>query len=81
MKLALAVSVAAVALMASVESSQAAIACSDNVCWHAREAYEYPSESRVVIHPDHWRWGPQEKYAWREHSGRGYWRGDEWVEW
>jgi hypothetical protein len=24
-------------------------------------------------------WG--EHFSWREHEGRGYWRGDRWTEW
>jgi hypothetical protein len=34
----------------------------------------------VTIHEDNWRWGPEEKYSFREHDGRGYRRGDDWVE-
>jgi hypothetical protein len=41
----------------------------------------YPSESRVVVHKDDWKWGPSEKYSWREHEGRGYWKGDSWTDW
>jgi hypothetical protein len=40
----------------------------------------YPSESRVVVHKDDWKWGPSEKYSWREHEGRGYWKGDSWTD-
>jgi hypothetical protein len=81
MKILLTTAVAAAALTASVLSSQAAIACSGLVCWHVGERYEYPPESRVIIHPDDWRWAPHERYSWREHTGRGYWRDDKWVEW
>ena len=38
-------------------------------------------EARVIVHPDSWRWGPSERFSWREHEGRGYWRSDDWVEW
>jgi hypothetical protein len=38
------------------------------------------AEARVIIHPDDWYWGAREHYAWREHEGRGYRRGDLWVE-
>ena len=41
----------------------------------------YPSESRVVVHKDDWKWGPSEKYSWRGHEGRGYWKGDSWTDW
>ena len=68
-------------LALSAVSASAAIACSGNVCWHTQETYTYPSESRVIVHPDSWRWGPSEKFSWREHEGRGYWRNDDWVEW
>jgi hypothetical protein len=50
------------------------------VCWHAKERYTYPAESKVVIHDDSWKWAPAEKYSWREHEGRGYWRDNAWVE-
>jgi len=33
----------------------------------------------VVIHEDDW--SPGERHRWREHEGRGYWRGGHWVEW
>jgi hypothetical protein len=64
----------------SALNASAAIVCSGPVCWHTHEAYEYPSDAGVVVHPDTWRWGPGEHYSWREHPGRGYWRGDRWME-
>jgi hypothetical protein len=63
------------------EIASAAIVCSGNVCWHTHERYTYPPESKVIIHDDNWRWGPGEKYTFREHEGRGYWKGDTWTEW
>jgi hypothetical protein len=68
-------------LVLSAISASAAIVCSGNVCWHTQERYTYPPEARVVIHDDDWRWGPSEKFTFREHQGRGYWRGDNWTEW
>jgi hypothetical protein len=59
----------------------AAIVCQGNVCWHAHEAYDYPHEAGVVVHDDNWRSGPHEKFTFREHEGRGYWRGGKWVAW
>jgi hypothetical protein len=64
----------------SAIGASAAIICSGNVCWHTPGTYEYAPEARVVIHPDEWRWGPGERFTWREHEGRGYWRGDRWIE-
>jgi hypothetical protein len=68
-------------LAASTMSASAAIVCSGNVCWHTQETYVYPPEAGVIIHEDNWRWGPREKFEFREHEGRGYWRGDRWVTW
>jgi hypothetical protein len=36
--------------------------------------------TRVIVHPNDWQWGPDERDVWREHHGQGYWRGDDWVE-
>jgi hypothetical protein len=67
-------------LAASTMSASAAIACSGNVCWHTQET-AFPPESRVVIHEEGWKWGPREKYSFREHEGHGYWRGGRWTQW
>jgi hypothetical protein len=80
-KLLLSGALTAFALVASAVSASAAIVCSGLVCWHVTERYDYPADSRVVVHPDDWKWGPNERYTWRERSGRGYWRDDKWVEW
>jgi hypothetical protein len=68
-------------LAASAMSASAAIVCNGNVCWHTHETYAYPPDSRVVVHEDDWKWGPTEKYSFREHEGRGYWHGDSWRSW
>jgi hypothetical protein len=68
-------------LAVSAISASAAIVCSGDVCWHTHEAYSYPPEARVIVHDDNWRWGPREKFVFREHEGRGYWRGDSWTNW
>jgi hypothetical protein len=65
----------------SAVSASAAIVCSGNVCWHTHERYVYPPDAAVVVHPDDWRWGPSEHFTFREHEGRGYWRGDRWMDW
>jgi hypothetical protein len=61
-------------------NASAEIVCSGNVCWHTHEKIEYPAEAGVIVHPDNWRWGASEHFAFREHEGRGYWRGDKWIE-
>ena len=68
-------------LAASAVTASAAIVCSGNVCWHTHERYEYPATAGVVVHEDDWKWGPSEKYTFREHEGRGYWHGDTWTTW
>jgi len=67
-------------LAGSSISASAAIACTGNVCWHSHESV-FPPDAGVVIHRDDWRWGPRDHYVFREHEGRGYWRGDRWVNW
>jgi hypothetical protein len=68
------------ALAISPISASAEIVCTGNVCWHTHDRYDYPPEANVVVHPNDWRWGPNEHFGWREHEGRGYWRGDRWME-
>ena len=68
-------------LAVSTMSASAAIVCSSDVCWHTHEAYHYPPEAKVIVHEDNWKWGPSEHYTFREHEGRGYWRGDSWESW
>jgi hypothetical protein len=65
-------------LALTMASASAAIVCSSNVCWHVKESHQYPPEAGVTIHEDSWKWGPSDKYEWREREGRGYWHGDKW---
>jgi len=71
---------AGIAAFSGVNAS-AAVVCTGPVCWHTQQAYDYPPDARVTVHPDDWRWGAKENYSWREHEGRGYWHGDRWMEW
>ena len=69
-----------VALLAlSSVTASAYIACSGDACWHVKERYSYPADSKVIVHEDSWKWGPSERFSWREHEGRGYWREGAWV--
>jgi hypothetical protein len=72
--------VAVSALASSFSGAPAAVACNGNICWHTHENYLYPPGTHVIVHPDDWQWGSDERYVWREHDGQGYWRGDDWVE-
>jgi hypothetical protein len=49
------------------------------VCWHTHEAYNYAPDAKVIVHEDNWRWGPSERFTFREQEGRGFWRGDKWT--
>lgn len=75
------VAFAGAAVLAMAAPATAAIVCSGDVCWHTHEAYDYPPDARVVVHEDSWKWGPTERFSFREHEGRGYWRGHDWVGW
>jgi hypothetical protein len=79
-KLLLGAATGAGVLAFSALGASAAIVCSEDVCWHTTTIYEYPADARVTVHPDSWRWGPSERFRWREHEGRGYWRGERWVD-
>jgi hypothetical protein len=67
-------------LALSSMSASAAIVCNGDACWHAHAKYDYPLSAHVTVHPDTWKWGPRERYVWKEHDGRGYWNGDRWTE-
>jgi hypothetical protein len=79
-KLAAAAVLGASAVALTATSASAYIACNgEGYCWHVRNSYAYQPGWNVVIHPDGWRWGSGERYRWREHRGRGYWRSGVWV--
>lgn len=80
MKLAAAALLGASALTLTATSASAYVACNgEGQCWHVHHRYSYHPEFGVVIHPDNWRWGANDHYVWREHTGRGYWRNGIWV--
>jgi hypothetical protein len=66
------------ALAFSATGASAEVVCSGNTCWHVKEKVQYPSEAHVTVHEDTWKAGPDIKF--REHAGRGYWKGDAWVD-
>ena len=70
--------VSGVAITAAAAS--AAVVCNaEGECWHVKHAYKYRPEFGISIHPNDWRWGENDHYRWREHSGRGYWRNGVWI--
>ncbi len=62
----------------STLSASATVVCTGKVCWHAHEKYSYPPSAGVVVHEDTWKAGPG--ITFREHEGRGYWKGDTWTD-
>ena len=71
---------AACVLTLTATAASADIVCNrEGECWHVKGHYEYKSEWGIVVHPDSWKWEAKEKYKWREHEGRGYWRNGAWV--
>jgi hypothetical protein len=63
----------------SAMTASAAVVCTGNTCWHANEKYDYPPDASVTIHEETWKPGPS--ITFREHTGRGYWKGETWKEW
>lgn len=79
-KLAVTGALAGVALALSISSASAWIVCNrDGDCWHAHRRYVYRPEFGLVVHPDGWVAAPGMRINWREHPGRGYWRGGVWI--
>ena len=79
-KFAIAAAAAALGAIFVVSDASAAIVCNrEGECWHVRHPYRYRPEFGLVIHPDGWRWRAHERFVWREHEGRGYWRNGVWI--
>jgi len=57
-------------VMIPISGASAAIVCQGHTCWHTQEAYDFPHRAGVVVHEDNWRWGPRERFSFREHEGR-----------
>ena len=64
--------------LTTINASARIVCNSDGDCWHVQTDYAYPPTLGLTIHPDDWKWKVGERHAWREHEGRGYWKGDRW---
>jgi hypothetical protein len=72
---------AAGALVLTAGNASAAVVCNDDGdCWHVQGRPDYKPELRLHIHPNNWKWSQSDHYKWREHAGRGYWRGGVWID-
>lgn len=73
----------ALSLVVVATSASAEIVCNrEGDCWHVKEHAWIRPEHGLVIHSDNWKWEEREheKFRWREHEGRGYWREGRWIE-
>ena len=64
--------------LSSLNASARIVCNTDGDCWHVHGDFAYPPTAGVIIHPDDWRWKDGDRFAWKEHDGRGYWHGGEW---
>jgi hypothetical protein len=66
------------ALIALVCASAIAMTTSASarvVCRHTQSDYVYPPTLGLTVHDNDWKWKEGEKHMWREHEGKGYWKG------
>lgn len=80
---ALATIIGAGAFAAMTSTASAEIVCnSAGDCWHVHEHYDYQPTFGLTVHRDDWRWrdGDHDRYRWREHDGRGYWKSGVWIQ-
>jgi len=73
---------ASAALLSTTGASAAVVCNDDGDCWHTKQRYEYKPDFRLRVYGDNWRWHKRDhdRYRWREHDGRGYWRKGVWIE-
>jgi len=68
------------AIVALASPASAYVACNRfGDCWHTSDRYTYRPAWGIRVHDDNWRWRSHERYRWREHQGRGYWRSGVWI--
>jgi hypothetical protein len=79
-KIAIAAAALTLGTLALTTAASARIVCNQwGECWHVRNNYAFRPEFGLVVHDDNWRWHAGEKFRWREHGGRGYWRNGVWI--
>jgi len=74
---------AAIALAFAGNAASAAVVCNEEGdCWHVKDKPEYKPEFGVRVYGDDWKWTDKDhdKYRWKEHDGRGYWKKGVWIE-
>jgi hypothetical protein len=76
------VAIGAAALALAATSASAAVVCNDEGdCWHVKGEAKYKPELKLHVYGDDWKFADKDKdrYRWREHEGRGYWRSGVWI--
>jgi hypothetical protein len=72
--------IAASGLALAATGASASVVCNDEGnCWHTKGDVEYKPELKLHVHPDSWKFADKDNYKWREHEGRGYWKGGIWI--
>ena len=78
-KLTMAVLMSASGMALISSPASAAVVCNqDGDCWHTGAQYAYRPAFGLTVHDNDWKWKEGERHVWREHEGRGYWKGGEW---
>ena len=75
-----AIMVASAAALGSTSASAAIVCNEDGDCWHTPTEYQYQPTFGLTVHQNDWKWKDNEKHSWREHEGKGYWKGSTWKE-
>ncbi len=67
------------ALAALAAPASAYVSCNRaGDCWHSNDRYGYKPTWGITVHDDNWKFRGN-RYHWREHEGRGYWRNGVWI--
>jgi hypothetical protein len=70
-----------VSAVAMTTSASARVVCNeDGDCWHTQSDHVYAPTLGLTTHEDNWKWKEGEKHTWREHEGKGYWKGNSWTD-
>ena len=71
--------IAAGAVTLATTGASAAVVCNgEGDCWHVKGEANYKPELNLQVHPDNWKFADKD-HRWREHEGRGYWKGGVWI--
>ena len=68
----------AAGMVAMAAPASAYVACNrEGDCWHTGDR-DFHRGVGISVHEDNWKWHG-DRYHWREHEGRGYWRKGVWI--